>query len=78
MAEDNAMPADVKKLHRDLDHFYAGGYLSIWCDVVRAEWAEFLDRAFRSDNIFHRDKNKHYKGLTDHINSSLRCALLVG
>ena len=33
-------------MHMDIDPFYAQGYLNCWCNNVRKEWAEFLDRAF--------------------------------
>lgn len=36
----------LKRLHEQVGEWYARGYLSTWCDSVRPEWAEFLDRVF--------------------------------
>ena len=47
MSDKMSSLTDVKRLHENLDKFYAGGYLATWCDgSVRAEWAQFLHEVF--------------------------------
>ena len=42
------MSENLCKLHRQVDKFYSNSYLNTWCNDVKIEWTEFLDRAFRS------------------------------